>query len=177
MIVIGVDPSGEFDKGKGTTGIAAVKLNENDQPSIIVHGVVSASDYKTRMSYWEAVLDAVESLAKAYHVEHIVIEDYILYANAAKAQINSGMETSKLIGMLMYYLGYGHKKNYKVYLNMAANVMNRWNNAVLEHEGVIDIEGRRVKNKDGYINPHALDAIRHAVHGLFFLVRKENYIR
>ena len=173
MIVIGVDPSGEFEKGKGTTGLAAVEL-KNGKASLLSHAFVSATDYATRFDYWKQVAATVSQLCDIYETRDIVIEDYVLYASAAKAQINSGMETSKMIGYLLVELAC--VKDHKVFLNMAANVMNRWTNKILEHEGIIEMHGNRAYDKvNNHINPHAIDAVRHATHGVFFLVKKNKF--
>lgn len=175
MIVLGVDPSGEFDKGKGTTGLAIVDDSEG-KPLLIHHVVVKASDHETSMKYWEAVYIKIASLTMLYTIDDVVIEDYILYGSSAKAQINSGMETSKLIGMLTFNLIMQH--GIKVYLNIAANVKNRWTNEILEHEQIIVMhKGRAWDGQNRPINPHALDAVRHATHGIFFLVKKGKFIK
>jgi len=174
MIVLGVDPSGEFEKGKGTTGLAVVEVDGN-KTALHYHSVIAASECNTRLHYWRAIYTAIRDIAKRYDIKEIVIEDYVLYGSSAKAQINSGMETSKLIGMLMYNLSYICE--FKVHLNIAANVMNRWTNKILEHEGIISLEGTRAYDSEHkHINKHALDAIRHATHGAIFLVKKCNHI-
>jgi hypothetical protein len=169
--IIGVDPSGSYNEGKGTTGI--VVLHPSGQ--LTEHFTVNAVDYPTQIGYWAAVLDALETtsalLIDAGHFVVWSVEDYVLYATSAKAQINSEMETSKLIGaitMLAYNLAI------PLYIRNASQVVNRWNNEVLMYKEVIFKEGNRYVDKDKEpINRHCLDALRHALHCHYFEVDRK----
>lgn len=159
--VLGIDPSGNFEEGKGTTGFCLYDV-ENDY--IVETKSISADAYETQHKYWHAVLMYV--MKTAYKYKHktlaIVIEDYLLYATKASSQINSKMETPKLIGILEYYCG---ECSLPVTLQPAHLVKNRWANEVLMHKGYIKKKGQRwFTQYEKAVDRHAIDAIRHAVH-------------
>lgn len=165
--VIGVDPSGSFKEGKGTTGIVILDPDGN----LIEHTIVDAKDWESQTEYWNAILEYLKARVKQLKEVVLSVEDYVLYASSAKAQINSEMETSKLIGaitMLAYYLGI------PLYTRSASQVMNRWTNDILEFKGYIKKKGRTYTDVKGeQINHHCLDALRHAVHCYNFEIDKK----
>lgn len=163
--IIGIDPSGAYKEGKGTTGIVVL----DPQGKLIDHMPVFAQEHPSQMAYWKAVIDQVEMLLLRYEGAVISIEDYVLYASSAKAQINSEMETSKLIGAItIFAFEYGTP----LYIRSASRVINRWSNHILEHKKLIYREKNKWVDSDGNkINQHCLDALRHAVHCYYFEVR------
>lgn len=164
--VIGVDPSGSYKEGKGTTGIAILDCDGQLEN----HFTINAQDYGSQIEYWRAVLGMLETLALTNHAVFSV-EDYVLYANSAKAQINSEMETSKLIGAITVL---AHELSVKMYIRNAAQVMNRWSNKILLHKKLIFMQGNRYVDSTGApINKHSLDALRHAVHCYYFELKKD----
>ena len=116
-------------------------------------------------AYWDAHLTLLDLVLAGYSKTGVVIEDYLLYGSKAANQINSRMETPKLIGVLQYAL---YQRDQPCHMQPASEVKNRWTNSVLVHKGII------VPTKKGAyslpdcevlaISKHALDAIRHAVH-------------
>lgn len=169
--VIGVDPSGSYNEGKGTTGVYV--LNEYGVP--VQHFPVFAQDYTSQLAYWKAVIDAIQTMLIKYPGAALSVEDYVLYASAAKAQINSEMETSKLIGALTMF---AYEFGTHIFIRNASQVMSRWSNEILIHEGLITQKGRVFYDLEGNpINHHCLDALRHAVHCFYFELDKEKYLR
>lgn len=165
--ILGIDPSGSFKEGKGTTGFALL-----DPHGVVVsHTVVIASDYPTQIAYWAGVLDYIDYYNEKTFNIVLSVEDYVLYATSAKAQINSEMETSKLIGaitMKAYDLGI------RMYIRNASQVVNRWTNDILEYKGIIIKKNNRWVDTEGNpINKHCLDAIRHAVHCQYFEIGRK----
>jgi Holliday junction resolvasome RuvABC endonuclease subunit len=159
--VLALDPSGNFHEGKGTTGICVFNANKME---ICVIACLKAADYKSMELYWNGVVNFVDIMLRRYRGELcLVIEDYFLYANKAASQINSRMETSKLIGVLQYYCF-----KYKLlYIMQTANeVKTRWTDAILHHKRYIQKDGKRwvLPGTSTQINDHCMDAIRHAVH-------------
>ena len=164
--IIGIDPSGSFKEGKGTTGIVVL----NPEGQLIEHCIVEAKDYKSQIEYWYAISMYLQCKVDEYTNVVFSVEDYVLYATSAKAQINSEMETSKLIGAITM-LAYDLKV--PMYIRNASQVMNRWANDILLHKGLIFKKGNRYADINGeYINPHSLDALRHAVHCYYFDLNK-----
>lgn len=144
-----MDPSGAFDEGKGTTGYCVMNHNKE----IIEWGNLKAGQYMTAEEYWDAHLQLIESMMKKYKCI-LVLEDYLLYANKAESQINSRMETCRLIGLIQWYC---FKHRYPIRLQRATEVKNRWEDHILE---------RQIKLPA--INRHELDSIRHAMHFFTF---------
>ena len=161
--LLSLDPSGNFDEGKGSTGWCA-----GTDKNIEAAGIIRATDYPTQMRYWEAVITKIhEYTSQGYDV---VCEDYRLYAASAKAQINSNLETPQLIGVIKYYC-YTH--NVKLHLEMAIEVKHRWSNEILVEYGYISKLGHSYVTPHGIkVGSHSLDALRHYYHYQHFK-RKE----
>ena len=157
--ILGLDPSGNFHEGKGTTGCCLFDAEKN---KIIETKSIYANNYNSQHDYWQAVLMYVMRIAYKYKNIIVVIEDYLLYATKASSQINSKMETPKLIGILEYYC---EECEIPTVLQPAHMVKNRWDNAILLHKNYIIQVGRQLRTpKNKPIDRHAIDAIRHAVH-------------
>lgn len=159
---IGIDPSGAFAEGKGTTGWCVL---DNRSNTILQVGTVAAKDYATAHEYWDAHLTLLKSLLKQYGFSTAVsIEDYVLYKNKATAQINSTMETVQLLGIIKHYC---FQYAIPYFIRPAVAVKIRWTDDILVHKGCI------VKLNKHYIIPgdptrklceHERDSIRHAMH-------------
>ncbi len=150
--ILAFDPSGAFHEGKGTTGWCLMYRGE-----LLEYGLIEAKDFKKNVTYYSEHLKLIRKYLNKYPELTVVVEDYLLYATRAHGQINSHMETCKLIGILQYYC-----YEYKVpcVLQTASQVKKRWSDEILKHEG-IDIP-------DTYKERHARDAIRHAMHFTYF---------
>lgn len=164
MLVLAIDPSGSYFEGKGTTGWA---IFESEGRKLINFGSIRASDYPELKLYYQAVSNLIKPGMQ------IVIEEYLLYATKAKQQINSKMETSKLIGYLQMYC---YERCIHVKMQLAGEVVKRWADHILEHKGVV----YRQKGLSGMYfalgrktNEHERDAMRHAMHFITFKMKKE----
>lgn len=159
--VLALDPSGSFHEGKGTTGWA---IMECAAMKITKCGNIRAVHYDTKEIYWQAHLALLETYYKKYGKRlFLVIEDYILYESKVQCQINSHMETSKLIGIMQHYCW---NKGIPYGMQLAAEVKKRWTNEILHYKQYIAYQQKRIilpNNKD-YVDKHCMDAIRHAVH-------------
>lgn len=161
--VLAIDPSGNFYEGKGTTGLCLFNANKN---RIVDTKSISAKNYNDWFDYWKAVIDYIITACYKYKSIIVVIEDYTLYATKAASQINSKMETPKLIGVLEYYC---KTKNIQTVLQPAHMVKNRWTNNILMHHGYIkNLNNRIYTSNNKPVDRHAVDAIRHAVHYSIF---------
>jgi len=149
--VMGIDPSGSFKEGQGTTGWCIIKVT--DKITLITTGEVCATHYRTAEEYWEAHLHLIEDQVdwRSDYPLYVSMEAYVLYANKAKAQINSEMETSQLIGAIRVYC---RQNDIVLAMRNAGAVKDRWADHILEHKG-IPVKG---------MSNHVKDAIRHAVH-------------
>ena len=164
MLVMAIDPSGSYYEGKGTTGWALFDANTR---TLLDYGNIKAADYKTVNEYYQAVSVLIKPGMQ------VVIEEYLLYANKAKQQINSKMETSKLIGYLQMYC---FSKNVKYTMQLAGEVVKRWADHILVHKGIIKQANGKLRNMyyalGRITNDHERDAMRHAMHYITFKLKK-----
>ena len=168
MLVIAIDPSGNFTEGKGTTGICFGR----DPGEVIGFTRVCAEDFKTVHGYYGAVLLTIQDIMKE-HAEQgnveFVIEDYRLYNHkgmSASTQANSLLETPRLIGILEWELQ--GKGKFPITKHMASDVKTRWSDSVLVHLDDMMKTGTRykIRTTTGY-HPcviHERDALRHFKH-------------
>lgn len=165
MLVLAIDPSGSYYEGKGTTGWALFDANTR---ALLDYGSIRASDYKTVNEYYQAVSKLIKPKMK------VVIEEFLLYASKAKQQINSKMETSKLIGYLQMYC-FSHSIPYT--MQLAGEVVRRWADNILVHKGIIKQASGKLRNMyyalGRITNDHERDAMRHAMHYITFKLKKE----
>ena len=178
--VLGIDPSGNFNEGKGHTGFAVFDRQTN---TIKETWTLAAKDFASAEQYfqahWVAIMQAFQQyngwvdcsngLGEKYHESMVVsIEDFILYQASAKDLINSQLETPQLLGYLKMMF-YEHSITW--YIRPAVRVKKRWHETILEHEGYIQkykTKSYKLEHGDHALATHELDAIKHAVHcGLF----------
>lgn len=156
--ILALDPSGAFHEGKGTTGWCLFKNNK-----IKYTGILSAKSHCCMESYWESHINLIDACNKDNKGNLIiVIEDYILYPTPGRNQPYSKMETSRLIGAMQLHC-WNHQIPYEM---QRALILNRWNNEVLLHKGILAKAGKSftLPNDDILLSRHTLDAIRHGMH-------------
>lgn len=149
--ILAIDPSGNWNEGKGTTGW--VLYNAEDQ-IIMEHGIISAEDYPSVEAFWEGQLMhflKIYMMNAAFEPTAVIIEDYSLYADKAKAQINSRMETVRFIGTLQMACW---QKKIPYFFQRAVDAKTRWSDKVL----------RNLKLYPKGLCKHEIDAYRHALH-------------
>lgn len=169
--IIGIDPSGAFYEGKGTTGYSVFHAPDN---RFIELGTIQASGQVCAEAYWDKHLKLLERLIFSERGKRknkpnktiVVIEDYFLYAEKATSQINSRMETSKLIGILQHWC---YKNNIPYYMEPAGVVKKRWADEILHHKGYLKKKGQRYE-----VCEHTRDSMRHAIHFATFKNGDEN---
>ena len=162
MFILAIDPSGNFKQGKGTTGWILGNVNKTE----IKFGSIKAEDYESEQEYWMAHTKLIELLKPSY----IVIEDYLLYANKAQAQINSRFETSKLIGIIEVYC---YTNNIPITFQQARQVKKRWSEEILIHRGMLQKANNHYYLNGTVINNHARDALKHYMHFVTFQLPKK----
>ena len=167
--VIGVDPSGNFHEGKGTTGFAVYDIYKDEICDV---GYISAKYYKRQVEYWNAVLHEIEKLMYKYNTKIVSVEDYLLYGSKAKSQINSKLETPQLIGAVKVMF-----QSCDLYFRSAYTARTRWTDKILIDKGYLQYsksigyyiirDGKAIQ-----VIEHSRDAVRHAIHcGKFELKR------
>ena len=157
---LGMDPSGAYKEGKGTTGWC---LLNNKTNKIIEIGTIKASDFESAFQYWRHHLIGINKMNRKYKGLALSIEDYILYKTSALAQVNSQMETVQLLGIIKYFC---YENGIPVFIRPAVAVKKRWTDDILVHKGIILKTGTRymLPNKNKIICEHERDSIRHALH-------------
>jgi len=163
--ILGIDPSGNYKEGKGTTGWV---LLDSETNKLVSFGYISAKDYKNTYDYWDAHVSLIDEMAG--YQPSVVIEDYRLYQNRAMNQVNSLMETPRLIGVLTYAC---YKRGYWVTLQTAVSVKTRWSDTLLVKKGYMKEKNKRFYIHNLCVSDHIRDALRHAVHLSVF--RKEKH--
>ena len=131
----------------------------------IASGSIFAKHYISAEEYWDGILKLICEVNKEHPGQVIVVcEDYLLYATKLKDQINSRMETPKLIGVLQHYC---YCKHIPYYMQTASEVKKRWTDEILVYKKYIKPYRRGYRPTSGITDTythHSLDAIRHAVH-------------
>ena len=157
VLIVALDPSGNFSEGNGTTGVCTLK---GDYATVTD---IYAGHFNSAEEYWNAHIDYLELTLSVLHEFEVVMEGYRLYGHKTATQINSTLETPQLIGVIKYWC-YRHGVPLKI--QFAADVKKRWSDSVLEKLGVIEIVNRRRKlsSSGQWLNNHKTDALRHALH-------------
>jgi hypothetical protein len=96
MRTIAIDPSGNFEEGKGHTGIAII--DDNDWENVKVLSI-SAKDFLSRHSYWWNIIHTLGRNSKLGETQ-VVIESYVTRMNGFT--IGKQSETAMLIGVIVY---------------------------------------------------------------------------
>ena len=164
MKIFAIDPSGSFNEGRGQTGWVYTENNK-----VLSFGLIKAVDYNSREEYWKAHSDLLLSFLEKDKDIHIVMENFRLYANKASAQINSEMETIRLIGYLEMII---FEMDKIIHFQMASQVKNRFNDEILVRQKIItkDQNGRQYINGIN-VAGHVIDALRHAC--LFYFINRK----
>lgn len=157
---MGIDPSGAYKEGKGTTGWCIL---DNRTNKLLRVGTISAKNYDSAIEFWHAHIEAIAKMRRHYKSLAISIEDYILYKSSAMAQVNSQLETVQLIGIIKHYCYYN---DLEIFIRPAVAVKKRWSDDILLFKGIIEKIGARyiVPESKQTICEHERDSIRHAVH-------------
>jgi len=157
---MGIDPSGAYKEGKGTTGWCIL---DNRTNKLLRVGTISAKNYSSDIEFWHAHIEAIAKMRRHYKSLAISLEDYILYKSSAMAQVNSQFETVQLIGIIKHYCYYN---DLEIFIRPAVAVKKRWSDDILLFKGIIEKIGARyiVPDSKQTICEHERDSIRHAVH-------------
>ncbi len=162
MRILALDPSGSFNEGKGKTGWLIL----NDW-RIETFGQLKASDYTTREEYWAEH----RKLITEAECDMVAIEQYILYKHTANTQINSEMETSKLIGYLEMIC---FEEEIEHTLQLAQHAKARWTDHLLLYKNYITKDKHNHYFINGInVSDHVIDALRHALFCKLKMLKEE----
>lgn len=150
-----IDPSGNFNEGKGITGYAIFEDNVLKD-----FGHVKSEDYQNQMEYWKDILD----IAQDYST--IVCESYKLQPTKSMAQSWSTLETPQLIGVLRYMCW---QENIKIVFQDPSCKI-RFSDDILINLSIFERKNKIYYCKERKTNDHMRDAIRH---GFYYLKYKK----
>ena len=167
--ILAIDPSGNFEEGKGTTGLCLFNCIDNCVQNI---KNISANNYTTKEDYWQAHIDYINTVTKTFPNLIIIIEEFTLDPRRAMQQSHSKMETPKLIGILQLHC---QQNNIPYKMQRPTDVKTRWADHILEFKKYIIKKNRMhyLPNETRPMSRHCKDAIRHAVHFATFYNEKE----
>lgn len=158
--ILAIDPSGNFEEGKGTTGTCIFDCIKN---CIYTLHDIHANSYDTKEDYWQAHVNYIQAVLNKFPNTIVVIEDFALDPRRAMQQSHSKMETPKLIGILQLYC---QQNNIPYKMQRPVEVKTRWADDILEYKKYIEKKNRMyyLPNASRPMSRHCKDAIRHAVH-------------
>ena len=158
--ILALDPSGNFEEGKGTTGICGFACKNNCIDKL---ADIHASAFDSKEDYWQAHIEFIKHVLDILPNTIVVIEDFTLDPRRALQQSHSKMETPKLIGILQLYC---QQNNIPYKMQRASEVKTRWADHILEYKHYIVKKNRMyyLPEHTKPISRHCKDAIRHAVH-------------
>ena len=167
--ILAIDPSGNFEEGKGTTGTC---LFDTKQNKIIKLADIHANQFTTKEAYWQRHLEYINVCKKLFPNIIIIIEDFTLDPRRALQQSHSKMETPKLIGILQLHC---KQNNIPYKMQRAVEVKTRWADNILEYKKYIIKRNRMyyIPDANKPMSRHCKDAIRHAVHFATFYNKEE----
>ena len=168
-LILGIDPSGNFAEGKGTTGFA---LYDPEADKVLCTDAVGSEEDECAEAYWRRVILYIETIYLRFKGELILsMESYILYDHKGTQQTWSSMETPQLIGAIRYF-AFDHQ--IILYMRPAVQVKKRWSNEILEHKQYIEkrSNSHTLPGCNHKLATHELDAIRHALHCAKFEVNE-----
>jgi hypothetical protein len=157
--VLGMDPSGNFEEGYGTTGWC---VQDCDTLEIVECGDISARDFKSRTEYHQAHIRLIQQMRLKYKpLKVLSIEDYVLYPNRSREQSLSKMETPRLLGVLEYWCMTAHME---YFTRNAVTAKKRWTDEILVRKHILESKGDKLFAAGRITNDHIRDSIRHATH-------------
>ena len=152
-----VDPSGNFNSGKGKTGISYIQFDEVnnilDWKSLQFY-TISAKNYPTRHEYWENIIK------KTLNANHVIIESFMIRTEGFL--VGTMPETIMLIGVLTWEL---EKLKMSYIFQTPSQAKVRFKDPVL----LMKVPGLEfVKNRyylNGKItNDHVRDSLKHLLY-------------
>lgn len=155
-IILAIDPSGNFEAGKGHTGLAWWY----DAWENVTTLTVNAKAFTRRVDYWDAIVRHVENLKRSKDAGcdvHLVMEKYVTRSNGFTTGKVS--ETSMLIGVLTYLC---EKYEIPYTMQSPSQAKTRYSDTSLcRMYDNLEQRGNRFYLNNRCINDHERDALRH----------------
>lgn len=162
MKILALDPSGNFEEGKGTTGWCLL----DEKCKIQAVGQLLAKECNEKEEHWTNHIRLIDQL----NPDFVVVEDYLLYASKSKTQINSRFETPRLIGAIELHCW---DKGIPLRFQKASDVKIRFTDARLVQGNYISKSNSRYYAAGVMVSEHIRDSIRHGVYFTKFKLQKE----
>lgn len=157
--ILALDPSGNYEEGKGVTGCCLFSADKKD---ILTTFTIKASDYKSKEEYWCAHVTCLKKYLAAFPNTIVIMEDFTLNPRRALQQSHSKMETSKLIGIIQLACS---ENKWPLKMQLPVEAKSRWPDSFLERKHLLKRLNRGHALSSGQVvSRHEKDAIRHAVH-------------
>ena len=154
--ILAIDPSGNWEEGKGVTGAVLMQVNDDMTYDVIEVGEIRAGAFNNKLDYWSDHL----KLLKPKYADHVIMEDYRLYNHpgmSAATQSGSLMETPRLLGLLEHTC---HILKIPYTMQMASQ-QKPWSDSILVELGLLERVGKRYYLKDKPVNDHQRSAFKH----------------
>lgn len=171
MKYIFVDPSGNFNEGKGHTGIACIEDFNWDTLKYIS---ITANKYKTRLDYWKAIMGYIHDnifygdTPSTAENTLVIIESFTIRTQGFL--LGKMPETIQFIGALEFIL---ELYNVKYVLQTPSQAKSRFKDEDLA-KYIPNFEKRgngRYYLKTKIVNDHVRDALKHLLY--FMKYKKE----
>jgi hypothetical protein len=159
MITLAIDPSGNYDSGRGHTGIAGMS---NDDWCTVFSECINAKDYDSRYEYWSAIVAYIERIAVTEgHKLQVVIESYVTRMDGFT--VGKMPETAMLIGVIIFFC---EKHGIPFYFQQPSQAKTRFKDDQLPKYifGLILKDTGRYYLRGKLINDHARDAMKHLLY-------------
>lgn len=155
-IILAIDPSGNFEEGKGHTGLAW-SYDSWERVNVIS---INAKNFERRVDYWNAVVNYIYDLREKKldgHDVHVVMEKYVTRSNGFTTGKVS--ETAMLIGVLTYLC---EMHNIPYTMQSPSQAKTRYSDELLcKVYPALEKRGNRYYLGDLCTNDHERDALRH----------------
>jgi hypothetical protein len=160
---MGLDPSGAYDEGKGTTGWS---LYDCMKHKFVDVDELEAVRHSSAIEYWQAHKLLIAGVCGHKDIS-LAIEDFLLYAHKAESQINSHFETCQLLGIVKVFCS---ETGYVYRMQQASEVKRRWDDDILVYKGFIEQRGKSfyLPDTNKRLTDHMRDSMRHAIHYAMF---------
>lgn len=158
MLTITIDPSGNFEEGKGHTGIA--RMSDNDW-STVETSSINAKTFDDRHAYWTEIKKLIQDAHLNGDRVQIVIESYVTRMNGFT--VGKMPETAMLIGVLVYFC---EMYDIPYYFQNASQAKTRFKDEQLPNY-IPNLELRdtgRYYLNGKLINDHERDALKHLLY-------------
>ncbi len=159
MWYMAIDPSGSYNEGKGSTGIA---LMYGDDMTNLTSYDIKAKHFENRHDYWKEIMSHPILLSKNITV---IIETFVVRSNGFL--VGKMPETSLFIGALVWEL---EKRNIPYVFQNPSQAKTRFKDENLgkyltNYEIRKDKRGRNLYYlNDKQLNDHQRDAIKHLLY-------------